>query len=398
MPFWKKIRSTLLRLLPKNEGFLRESNLNAILENSVDSIITIDKECRILAFNKAAEEMFGYSRKDVMGKNVNMLMPAPYKEEHDGYIHSYVTTGVKHIIGIGREVSGLRKDGTTFPLDLAVSEISVDRNRYFTGIIRDVTAKKEAEKKIQEYTISIKNELQKTKEAKQLLESANAELESFSYSVSHDLQAPLRAISGFSQAVMEDYASKLDADGKRYLNLIQDNAALMGQLIQDLLTFSRLGRQQISTSEIDMESLAKEVFEQVKIQVPNQGVVEFKLGSLPRARGDSAMIRQVFVNLFSNALKFTRGLQVAIIEVGYRKEGDAGFYYVKDNGAGFDMRYVEKLFGVFQRLHTVDEFEGTGIGLALVKRIITRHGGKIWVEGALNQGACFYFTLPQGEN
>lgn len=242
-------------------------------------------------------------------------------------------------------------------------------------------------------------EVERTKvdQAKTLLESANKELEAFSYSVSHDLQAPLRAISGFAQAVGEDNATQLDSEGHRYLKLVQENAHKMGQLIQDLLSFSRLGRQAIGLVEISMEKLAKEVFEELRSEMPDR-TVEFKVGSLPTAMGDPAMIRQVFVNLLANALKFTRLCEKAVIEVGYRQEGAGGVYHVRDNGAGFDVQFVGKLFGVFQRLHTVGEFEGTGVGLALVKRIVTRHGGRVWAEGKVNQGATFYFTLERGVN
>ena len=234
----------------------------------------------------------------------------------------------------------------------------------------------------------------KVEGAKALLESTNKELEAFSYSVSHDLRAPLRAISGFSQAVMEDYAPRLDDEGKRYLGLIQENAHRMGRLIDDLLTFSRLGRQQMTESEIDMDALAKSVFDELIAQEPSRKI-EFTMHSIPQVYGDASMVRQVLANLLSNAIKFTRTREKAFIEFGHLPEIGEGVYYVKDNGVGFDMQYVGKLFGVFQRLHSISEFEGTGVGLALVNRIITRHGGRAWAEGKVNQGATLYFTLPR---
>jgi len=233
-------------------------------------------------------------------------------------------------------------------------------------------------------------------QAKALLETVNKELEAFSYSVSHDLRAPLRAISGFAEAVMEDYAPRLDAEGKRYLGLIQANAHQMGRLIDDLLAFSRLGRQQMTSSGIDMGALAKMVFAELAALTPDRQVV-LTIGPVPPARGDSALLRQVLVNLLSNAIKFTRSKLEASVVFGYLPELEGGAYYVKDNGVGFDMQYVGKLFGVFQRLHPVTEFEGTGVGLALVQRIIARHGGRVWAEGAVDRGATFYFTLPKGE-
>jgi light-regulated signal transduction histidine kinase (bacteriophytochrome) len=233
----------------------------------------------------------------------------------------------------------------------------------------------------------------KTEDAKTLLELVNKELEAFSYSVSHDLRAPLRAVSGFAEAVIEDCAPQLDDQGKRYLGLIQDNAHKMGQLIDDLLTFSMLGRQRMTGTDIDMESLAKEVFGELAGLETGRNI-NMTIHPVPAAHGDKTLVKQVLVNLFSNAIKFTRTRAEAIIEFGYLTESDNGAYYVKDNGVGFDMRYINKLFGVFQRLHTVAEFEGTGVGLALVQRIITRHGGRTWAQAEINQGAIFYFTLP----
>lgn len=226
------------------------------------------------------------------------------------------------------------------------------------------------------------------------LEAANKELEAFSYSVSHDLRAPLRAIDGFSRVLLEDYIDKLDDDGKRYLNIIGSNTKKMGQLIDDLLLFSRLGRQEIRRSDINMEKLAKTVFEELKLAVPERKVQNI-INTLFPAQGDQAMIRQVLVNLLSNSIKFTRPKETAVIEVDGRSEGDENIYAIKDNGVGFDMKYVNKLFGVFQRLHTSEEFEGTGVGLAIVQRIIHRHLGRVWAEGKVGEGATFYFSLPR---
>jgi light-regulated signal transduction histidine kinase (bacteriophytochrome) len=239
----------------------------------------------------------------------------------------------------------------------------------------------------------VETERVKAEEAKGLLEAVNKELEGFSYSVSHDLRSPLRAISGFAEAVVEDYGPQLDDEGKRYLRLIQDNAHKMGQLIDDLLAFSRLGRQEMTRADIDMAVLANDVFADLIILTPDREI-EFVVQSVPHSRADKMLVQQVLVNLLSNAIKFTRTREHAFIEFGYLPEADEGAYYVKDNGVGFDMRYAAKLFGVFQRLHSVAEFEGTGVGLALVFRIITRHGGRVWAESELDRGATFYFTLP----
>jgi len=230
-------------------------------------------------------------------------------------------------------------------------------------------------------------------QSRAMLESLNKELESFTYSVSHDLRAPLRAISGFAGAVVEDYGPQLDEEGREFLALIQENAHRMAQLIDDLLAFSRLGRQQVTESHVDMAALAREVFEELTAERAGRSIT-FTVGPVPPAQGDRALLRQVLLNLLSNAIKFTRTRPRAQIEFDYSSGPDDHAYCVKDNGVGFDMQYADKLFGVFQRLHATEAFEGTGVGLALVSRIITRHGGRVWAHGELDRGATFYFTLP----
>jgi len=230
------------------------------------------------------------------------------------------------------------------------------------------------------------------------LEGTNAELESFSYSVSHDLRAPLRAIHGFARILLEDHNAKLDPEAQRLLGVIDQNTRRMGQLIDDLLAFSRLGRKEIASARVDMTELARLVADELRRGEGDRNGLELRIDSLVPAHGDRALLRQVLGNLLQNALKFTRGRPDTRIEVGSRPDGKETVYFVKDNGAGFDARYVDKLFGVFQRLHSAEEFDGTGVGLAIVKRIVQRHGGRVWAEGKLNEGATFYFSLPHGEN
>jgi light-regulated signal transduction histidine kinase (bacteriophytochrome) len=231
-------------------------------------------------------------------------------------------------------------------------------------------------------------------ERTQQLQEANNQLEAFSYSVAHDLKAPLHAISGFSRIVIEDYGPKLDEDLQRHLQSIASGAQRMETLIEDLLAFSRQGRKEMTPSDIEMGELAASVFEELRSAVPERKI-ELNLQPLRPARGDRAMIRQVLVNQLSNAMKFTQGKDNTCIEVGCSQNGsDHNIYYVKDNGAGFDMKYSGKLFGVFQRLHSGQEFEGTGVGLAIVQRVVQRHGGRVWAEGKVNVGTTFHFTLP----
>jgi light-regulated signal transduction histidine kinase (bacteriophytochrome) len=225
------------------------------------------------------------------------------------------------------------------------------------------------------------------------LEAANKELETFSYSVSHDLRTPLRTIAGFSQILQEEYKGSLDPEGRRLLDMVNQGTARMGHLIDDILAFSRMSRNKMGTERVDMTTLAREVFAELQASVPERKI-RFALDALPPASGDRAMLRQVWGNLLGNAIKYTAQTEEAVIEVSGSVQGNENTYCVKDNGAGFDMQYANKLFGVFQRLHTEAEFEGTGIGLAIVQRIIIRHGGRVWAEGKVNDGATFHFTLP----
>jgi light-regulated signal transduction histidine kinase (bacteriophytochrome) len=226
------------------------------------------------------------------------------------------------------------------------------------------------------------------------LEESNKELEAFSYSVSHDLRAPLRAIDGFTRILADDHAPDLSPEAQRVCSVIRENTGKMGRLIDDLLAFSRLGRTEMQLSPIDMGTLAQSVF--YELTTPeSQARIDFQVGPLPAAVGDPSLMRQVWMNLLGNAVKFSSKRERAIIEVSAEKKDGDLVYAVRDNGAGFDMQYVHKLFGVFQRLHNTREFEGTGVGLALVQRVIHRHGGRVWAEGETNRGATFRFALTE---
>jgi len=227
------------------------------------------------------------------------------------------------------------------------------------------------------------------------LETSNQELESFSYSISHDLRAPLRVIDGFSLALLEDHGKSLPPEGQDLLTRVRQQAQRMAQLIEDLLEFSRLGRKPLDVASVDLAALARTVVQDLG-QANTDRKLDVTVGQLPPAMGDRALLRQVLTNLISNAFKFTRQRPDAQVEIGWRDDNGECVYYVRDNGAGFDMRYASKLFGVFQRLHPAADFEGTGVGLALVQRIIHRHGGRIWGEGQVNEGATFSFTLSAG--
>jgi signal transduction histidine kinase len=233
---------------------------------------------------------------------------------------------------------------------------------------------------------------QKVIERTAQLESVNKELESFSYSVSHDLRAPIRAINGYTRILVEDYSDKLDSDGKKILQSIINNSKKMGELIDDLLAFSKLGRKQVTVSEINMTDLLRMVQDELSFE-DYENIPEFKIGNLPNAIGDKSLIKQVWINLISNAVKYSKHKTKTSIEIGAYKKDNLIVYYIKDGGAGFDMQYYDKLFGVFQRLHSQEEFEGTGIGLAIVQKIVHRHNGTVWAESELDKGSCFYFSL-----
>ncbi len=266
--------------------------------------------------------------------------------------------------------------------------ISAGGMEVLEGFISDISVLKQAEEAIGRLNEQLEERVGKRTAQ---LEAANSELEAFSYSVSHDLRAPLRAIDGFSRIVVEDYAPRLDAEGQRLLGVIRGSTLKMAELIDDLLAFSRVGRHSMTLSAVDMAALVAAVLEEQRL--PGEGeACRIEVGALPACEGDLALLRQVGGNLI---VKFTAGRNRAAIEIGGRTDNGECVYWVRDNGAGFDMRYAHKLFGVFQRLHSDSEFEGTGVGLAIIKRIVSRHGGRVWAEGAVDRGATFYFSISR---
>ncbi len=266
------------------------------------------------------------------------------------------------------------------------SRMEADRNRLITRLRETVSRHEAAEERVSELNEQLERHVEE-------LAAANRELEAFNYSVSHDLRVPLRFIKSYSEMLMEEHAG-LDEEGGRLLSSIRSHAITMDGLIEALITLSRVGRQELHISPLDMEQLARGAFEELASAHPERDVM-FTVHPLPQAGGDLMLVRQVFSNLLVNALKFTRNREVARIEVGGRAEDFETVYFVKDNGAGFDMKLSDKLFRAFQRLHSQKEFEGTGIGLSIVQRIVARHGGKVWAEGRPDEGAAFYFSLPR---
>jgi PAS domain S-box-containing protein len=349
-----------------------EQSFQLLTESVQDyAIFMLDTEGRVASWNIGAEIIKGYRPHEILGEHFSKFYPPEDVAQGKPQWELQVAEREGRHEDEGWRV---RKDGTRFWANAVISAMRDAHGALvgFAKVTRDLTQRRRVE---------------------QALAQSNQELERFSYSVSHDLRAPLRAIDGYAQALFQDHAAQLDAEGTRLLTVIRDSAKLGGQLIDALLDFSRVGRQALARTAVDLRALAKGVVSELR-QTQGPVAVEVVLTPLPPASGDAALLRNVLINLIGNAFKFSANRAHPKVEIGAQTEGNEVVYYVKDNGVGFDMQYAGKLFGVFQRLHRPDEFEGTGVGLALAQRIIERHGGRIWAEGKVNEGATFFFTLP----
>jgi PAS domain S-box-containing protein len=364
--------------------------LEAFFAHTITPLIFLDKEFNFIRVNAAYAQACQRDVSEFPGHNHFTFYP---NEENQAIFTQVVKTRIPYqalarpfIFPDHPEWGVTYWDWTLVPILDEAGQVD-----FLVFALNDVTDRKKAEEEIYQLNEELE---QRVKRRTAQLEAANRELESYSYSVSHDLRAPLRAIDGFSRILLKDHADGLDAEGQRLLEIIRTNTRKMDRLIEDLLAFSRLGRREVKVADLDMARLVQEVVGEFQDNLGDR-TLQWDLQPLPATRADRALMHQVWVNLLSNALKFTRPRESAVIEVGCRWEGEEDVYYVKDNGVGFDMQYAHKLFGVFQRLHRSEEFEGTGVGLALAQRIIQRHGGRIWAEGRVNRGATFYFSLPR---
>jgi PAS domain S-box-containing protein len=388
-------RSTVYDITRRRRAEMELYNANAFLDSVIDNIpsMIVVKDAKELCYvrlNKAAEAFLGHRQAWLAGKNVydvNMNEDADRSIAND---RAVLAAG--RLVELPEQEVSLPDKGRRIIQTTKIPLLSDadGKPQYLLSIGLDITEKKQAEQEIRALNSRLEARASE-------LEATNKELESFSYSISHDLRAPLRAIDGYAQMIEEDYGEHLDSEGARYLSQVREHSKRMGALIDDLLRFSRLGRQAMNCRELDMNALVQEVVADV-LRDQDGPPPEIELGALPRAQADGVQMRQVWVNLISNAIKYSGRVERPCIRISGSSGGTEALYSVADNGAGFDMAYYGKLFGVFQRLHSAEEFAGTGVGLAIVQRAVARHGGKVWAEGKVNEGAKFFFTLPTGDH
>jgi len=362
---------------------LVEAHFRDLLDSSPDGIVMANPIGRIVYSNTHANKLFGYERGELLGQVVEQLLPKRYRSNHLVHRGTYLAESQTRLMGAGLELYGQRKDGGEFPVEISLSPLVIGETTLVMSAIRDITDRQDVQTTLHQKNVE--------------LQAAISALESFSYSISHDLRTPVRAICGFAGIVLEDYGGLLPAEGQDQLRRIQEGAIKMGQLIDGLLAFSSLGRLPLEKYPVQPSSIVRRVLADLHVEQAGMRV-EISVDDLPACEADPILLQQVFVNLLSNALKFSRERNPAIIEIGCQWIDSIPTYFVKDNGAGFDMQYADKIFGVFQRLHRADEFEGNGVGLAIAQRILHRHGGRIWAESQVGKGTTFFFTVLEKDS
>lgn len=362
---------------------VEESNaqIETLVDNAPNAVIVIDEKGTIVKWNKKSEIVFGWSASEVMHKPMhNLIMPERYMQAHQRGIDHFLHTGEGPVLNKTIEISAVRKNKEEFPIELSISATKSQGKFLFIAFIADISQRRKSEEEIKRVN-------------ENLADSVKA-LESFTYSVSHDLRAPLRAIHGYVNILKNDYSTSFDEHGRTMMSSVISNSQKMGQLIDDLLALSRLERIALIKKNVDMNELVQSVIADLRMGMDDKKT-QFIVKPLPVALGDHNLLVQVYTNLISNAIKYSSLKEKPVVEIGFLMENKETVYYVKDNGSGFDMKFYNKLFGVFQRLHDTSEFEGNGIGLSIVKQIITRHKGRIWATSVPDQGATFYFTLDK---
>ena len=371
---------------PDDERYREVVELKAALDEHAIVAIT-DPQGKITYVNDKFCAISKYSREELLGQDHRIINSGHHPKEFIRDLWTAITRGK---VWKG-EIKNKAKDGTFYWVDTTIVPFFDERGkpRQYVAIRADITERKEAEDQIRKLNEDLEERVhQRTQE----LEAANEELKAFSYTISHDLRAPLRAMGGFARILQMQLGDTLTPEAKHAMQRIQDNATKMGELIDGLLDFSSLNWRPVTKSKIKPGEVARSVFEELRHEFSGRQV-EIQIDPMPSCEADPTLLKQVFVNLLSNAIKYSRDRHPAIIHVGSEKDGGETAYFVQDNGAGFNMEYAEKLFRVFQRLHTADQFAGTGVGLAIVQRIVQRHGGRVWAEAEEDRGAKFYFTL-----
>jgi len=367
------VRSQTAELMSAEKRFRR------LLENTPDAMVITDQAGKIQLVNAQIERLFGYSRQEMIGQAIELVIPDRLKEKHRGHRTHYFRSPQVRPMGAGIELWGRRKDGSEVPIEISLSPLETEEGIWATAAIRDISERILAEAQLANYAKD--------------LERSNEELEQFAYVASHDLQAPLRSIVGFGQLLQKDYKGKLDSNADTYINFMVKSASQMKALIRALLTFSRVGKESTVGESANCEEVLADVLMQLQPLIEESGVV-ITHDPLPVVSCAPLELHQVFQNLLGNAIKFQAPGKQGAVHVGATREGDCWTLSVRDNGIGIDPKYSERIFQMFQRLHTPDSYEGTGIGLAICRKIVQRQGGRMWVESEPGQGSTFYFTLP----
>jgi PAS domain S-box-containing protein len=365
-----------------------ETSFRGLLEAAPDAMVIVTADGNIALVNRQAEILFGYRREELHGQPIEILVPERLRERHVAHRRTYVGQPHARPMGTGIELHARRRDGTEFPVEISLSPLRAAEGLLMTAAIRDVSERKEVERRLREAAAALERQ-------KAELARSNAELEQFAYVASHDLQEPLRMVASYTQLLARRYRGRLDEDADEFIGYAVDGAQRMQQLIQDLLAYSRVGTRGRDPEPVDCAAIVDGTIGDLGAAIAESGAT-VERGPLPIVNADPTQLRQLFQNLVGNALKYRRPDAAPIVRIDAGREGDGWRFTVRDNGIGIAPEYAERVFVIFQRLHTQAEYSGTGIGLAICKKIVERHGGRIWVESEPGAGSAFHFTLPAG--